>query len=73
MTMDDGAWVPVEDGGREVVAAPAEGAEEGRRGGGEGVKDGVRKPDDGWAGMANKKPAGDSKLCKTSFSCTTCN
>ncbi len=32
---DDGAWMVVEDGGMEVVAAPAEGAEEGRRGDGE--------------------------------------
>ncbi len=71
---DDGAWMAVEDGGMEVVAAPAEvGAEEGMRGGGEGVTYGVRKRDDGWAGMGDKKPAGDPKLCKTRFSCATCN
>ncbi len=36
----------------EVVAAPAEGAEESRRGGGEGATtDGVRKRDVGWAWM----------------------
>ncbi len=70
---DDGAWVVVEDGGMEVVVATAEGAKEGRREGGEGVTDGVRKRDDGWAGMGDKKPAGDPKLCKTSFSCATCN
>ncbi len=49
----------VEDGGMEVVAAPAEGAEECRRGDGEEVLDGVRKRDDGWAGMGDKKPAGN--------------
>ncbi len=72
---DDGECMAVEDGGMEVVAAPAEvGADEGRRGGGEGVTDGVRKRDDGSAGMGDKNPAGDPKLCnKTSFSCATCN
>ena len=70
---DDGSWMSVEDGGIEVVAAPAEvGAEEGGRGGG-GLTDGVRKRDDGWAGMGDKRPAGDPKLCKTSFSCATSN
>ncbi len=63
----------VEDRGMEVVAAPAEAAKEGRQGGGEGVTDGVRKRDVGWAGMGDKKPAGDPKLCKTSFSCASCN
>ena len=71
---DDGTWMVVDHGGMEVVAAPIEvGAEEGRRGGGEGVTDEVRKRDDGWAGMGDKKPAGDPKLCRTSFSCATCN
>ncbi len=63
----------VEDLGMEVVAAPAEGAKEGRRGGGEGVIDGVRKRDVGWTRMGDNKPVGDPKLCKTSFSCATCN
>ncbi len=35
----------VEDRGMDVGAALAEGAKEGRRGGGEGVTDGVRKRD----------------------------
>ena len=42
----------VEDRGMEVVAAPAEGAEEGRRGGGGGVTDEVRTRDDDGAWMS---------------------
>ena len=67
------AWMVVEDGGMEVVTATAEGPEEVRRGGGGVMTDGVRKRDDGWAGMGDKQPAGDPKLCKTSFYCATSN
>ena len=52
MTLDAGAWTAIEDRGMEVVAAPAEGAEEGRRGGGGGVTDEVRTRDDDGAWMS---------------------
>ena len=64
---DDGAWIYVEDGGIEAVAASAEvGAEEGGRGGGEGAAtDGVRKHDVGWAWMDDNKPASAASVYST--------